>query len=532
MAKKLPFNPRNLTPEMRRKWLLALQREAAARKLPMAEATEAKKESSVPWTPDPEGFFPASDGRPYRPSKKYMDWVRSDARFLAAFGGRGAGKTVLGAQKAMRKIMAGESGIVVAPDFEHFRNSTWVELKRWIPWHKVHKSSQYRRLPTWQPKQSFTITFVNGATMTCKGLKDPDSARGPNVNWFWYDEGGRDVNGDGWKLGIAGVRVGKNPQAWLTTTPNGKSHWSYKTFVDRRNLSDDIKKYLADIGSDVDSLFYWERFTIHDNKDNLDPLYYISMVESYGTGWFAQQELEGEFVDPGARLTERKWLEDNIVDFAPEKAVYRTRFWDLAASEKKSAKDDPDYTVGTLMSWYRGRFYIEDQVSVQARWSDVKELIVATAHADGFDVPIRIEQEPGASGKAIIEEFVTLEALAGYDIQGIKSSKDKVVRANPWISQAAANNVKTVRAEWNHDLFDQFEGFPGFKKDDKMDSVSGCYASIRGQVPVHDLPQYTDDNPPSGFGGIAVINRGEIPVRESDRPRSRFTQFGHLERWR
>jgi hypothetical protein len=69
------------------------------------------------------------------------------------------------------------------------------------------------------------MVFVNGAKAYCKGLRDPDSGRGPNMNWVWYDEAGRDKTGMGWKLAIAGVRIGVEPKAWATYTPKDFYHW-------------------------------------------------------------------------------------------------------------------------------------------------------------------------------------------------------------------------------------------------------------------------------------------------------------------
>jgi len=87
------------------------------------------------------------------------------------------------------------------------------------------------RSDAWQPSKPFVLVFLNGAKVYIKGGKNEGSTRGPNVNWFWYDEGGRDDTGATWQLANASVRVGKDPQAWCTETPRPTEHWSYKFFI-------------------------------------------------------------------------------------------------------------------------------------------------------------------------------------------------------------------------------------------------------------------------------------------------------------
>lgn len=63
------------------------------------------------------GCFSDRDGKPFIPNPKQEQFIFSDARFSAAFAGRGSGKTAMGSQKAMRKIAGGASGAVLNPDF-------------------------------------------------------------------------------------------------------------------------------------------------------------------------------------------------------------------------------------------------------------------------------------------------------------------------------------------------------------------------------------------------------------------------------
>src|SRR3990167_5095677 len=72
------------------------------------------------WPLDKRGFFIKQDGTHYHPTVMQLACYQSNARFIAYVGGRGSGKSCTGAQKALTKIMKGENGAVLSPDFQHF----------------------------------------------------------------------------------------------------------------------------------------------------------------------------------------------------------------------------------------------------------------------------------------------------------------------------------------------------------------------------------------------------------------------------
>ena len=76
-------------------------------------------------------------------------------------------------------------------------------------------------------KSEHWIKFDTGATVYYGGIEDEDRWRGPNVNWLWFDEAARKKTDRAWVVAVAGVRIGPNPQAWITTTPRGRRpSWS------------------------------------------------------------------------------------------------------------------------------------------------------------------------------------------------------------------------------------------------------------------------------------------------------------------
>ena len=479
-----------------RQRLVAVIRELERRGLPGAETVRDHLQSKLrPWLTDENGYFVREDGHQFRPYPQQKEFVENLSRFSLFIGGRGSGKSCGGAQKALKRIQQGYSGAVFNPHFENFKTSTWPEFRSWVPWNNVVPSQRYRKEPSWEPQRPFTLTFENGAQVQCKGLKDAASARGPNINWLWYDEAQDDEDGMGWKIAIASVRIGKEPQAWCTATGRGTYHWMYEFFVEQ-NFPEDVWELLTkiqtDMGSEIGLIAQPFRGTIEDNKDNLDPMFYASMLASYPVGYLRDQELYGEFSDPGGNLGDPAWFKGKILPKPVSPVKKRVRYWDLAASEKKvsgpSGKKltDPDETVGTLLSHWEedndDRFCIEHQISGTWVWKDIKEKIKNMCMQDGPFVEVWCEQEPGSGGinqLAALFEYLK-EELPGWTFKehNPRDEGDKIMRANIWFAEAALGKFFMVQGNWNDAFLKQLASFPSGKHDDKVDSVSGARLKI------------------------------------------------------
>jgi predicted phage terminase large subunit-like protein len=464
------------------------------------DVSKALRFKKVRWPIDSRGYFTKRDGSQYEPSENQGGFIKSDSYFSAFIGPRGSGKTAAGAQKALIKTAQGGDGAVLNPDFTNFKDSTWPELRQWIPWEMVVPAQRYRQEHSWKPQQPFTLSYLNGRNIICKGLKDPDSARGPNINWLWYDEGQRDRTGESWKIAIASVRVGNNPQAFVTATPAGKLHWMYEFFVEQ-NLSPLILQALEELGYTKD-LIDWYHGTREDNKEHLDKMYVVSLMAGYADdSYLYKQEVEGLFVTPEGSIGDRRWFDNKVLKEIPETRTNgdeeedvviedRVRYWDLAATEKKikvkRGKKQPDETVGTLMSWDGEDFYIEHQEGGRWLWEDILDVIYRTALKDGPFVKIFVEEEPGAGGKnqiAAIQKFFregdsTHKPLPHFKIEGHRPEGDKVMRANIWFAEASKGNVYLIEGDWNEMFLDQVDVFADGEYDDRVDSASGARLNV------------------------------------------------------
>jgi len=161
-------------------------------------------------------------------------------------------------------------------------------------------------------------------------------------------------------------------------------------------------------------------------------------------------------------------------------AARAVRFWDLAATEPSHSYPNPDWTVGTLMLFDGGVSYILDVRKIRAKGEKVEQFLAQTAYEDGRGVSIRMEQEPGSAGKALVDQYARY-VVPGYDFQGIRSTGDKVTRARPFAAAVANGNVRVVRGPWLTDWMDELSSFPeACDHDDQVDSAVGAFTYLTG----------------------------------------------------
>lgn len=169
-----------------------------------------------------------------------------------------------------------------------------------------------------------------------------------------------------------------------------------------------------------------------------------------------------------------------IVDKIPDFVRCRwVRSWDLAASEKKRS----DYTVGTLLGT-EGRpgspFAVTTVCDVKRERlspEKVELLMQETAKADGVEVEIVIEQEPGASGVAYADHIVK-NVLPQFNVTVVPTAgAHKIVRANPYMAAVNHGRIAYVRAVWNDICKDELKDFSGGggEHDDTVDSAAMGY---------------------------------------------------------
>lgn len=203
-----------------------------------------------------------------------------------------------------------------------------------------------------------------------------------------------------------------------------------------------------------------------DYRANLEALPNVERERLLGGNWKVR-------ATAGA-LFRREWFP--VVEAVPSGGRV-VRAYDLAATEKKSLSDDPDWTASVRVRRVpdaadarAGVFYVESARRLRGTPAAVEASILATASQDGTGVCIRLPQDPGQAGKAQAATYI--RKLAGYDVKAAPVTGDKVTRAAPASAQAEAGNIRLLRGDWNDDFLDELEAFPTGRHDDWVDALA------------------------------------------------------------
>ncbi len=156
----------------------------------------------------------------------------------------------------------------------------------------------------------------------------------------------------------------------------------------------------------------------------------------------------------------------------PSQIIKRVRYWDKAGTAGGG-----DYTVGVKMYQVRGGKWIIVDVK-RGQWStnQREQIIRSTAEADGQNVEVWVEQEPGSGGQESAENTIT--NLAGFSVYADKVRGKKEQRADPFSVQVNNGNVMMMRGDWNSSFIEECRFFPYSTYKDQVDAASGAFAKL------------------------------------------------------
>lgn len=159
--------------------------------------------------------------------------------------------------------------------------------------------------------------------------------------------------------------------------------------------------------------------------------------------------------------------------------VQFVRYWDKAGS-----KDSGAYTAGVkILSLKNGKYVIVDVKHGQWATETRESIIRETAEADGKNVIVVTEQEPGSGGKESAEG--TIRNLSGFSVHADRPTGDKIFRADPYSVQVNSGNVMLLRGDWNHDFIEEHRFFPFGRYKDQVDAAAGAFNRLAAKKLVH-----------------------------------------------
>lgn len=188
---------------------------------------------------------------------------------------------------------------------------------------------------------------------------------------------------------------------------------------------------------------------------------------------YAGQVLQQPIPPGGGAIKVDRIVVDHLAA-PPDSAFERiVRFWDKAALAESG-----DYTCGVKLGMLpNGQVWILDVFRGQWATDQREAHIVAKAHMDGKHVKIGFEQEPGSSGIDAAKEGV--KRLHGFIVKPVKSTGDKLIRADTYATQINMGNVHTaLRGKVLEDYLNELKYFPDGANDDQVDASSGAYTLL------------------------------------------------------
>ena len=206
------------------------------------------------------------------PDGNWNTWV--------ALAGRGWGKTRAGAEWVRHRIRSGDKIVhCVAPTKGDVRR-VMVEGDSGLLNVCWEGDETYRGkhigYPVWSPTNN-SLTWENGAKAVFFSAEDPERLRGPQAYSAWCDElcAWRNAQ-DTWDMMMFGLRLGRHPKVFVTTTP--------KTTKLIRNI-------LADDNTVV------SKGSTYDNAANLAGTFLDAVRKTYEGTRLGRQELYAEILD-------------------------------------------------------------------------------------------------------------------------------------------------------------------------------------------------------------------------------------------
>lgn len=202
--------------------------------------------------------------------------------------------------------------------------------------------------------------------------------------------------------------------------------------------------------------------------------------------WSAKETSAGYF--------KRDWVE--IIDKAPRNTVARARGMDLASTLASESNPNPDWTASVRASKTKDGYYVIEHVERYRKLTNgvLEEIVKCDKKdkAEGFNIPVYIPKDPGASGAAAAQFFTRYLVENGVDARQEQMSghSGKLARMQPFLSLAEAGLVRVVKAEWNEFFFNELEDYIDGNRNQKDDCWDACASCIKALLKNQTMPSF------------------------------------------
>lgn len=248
------------------------------------------------------------------------------------------------------------------------------------------------------------LIWPNGAVSLLFSAEEPDRLRGKQSDKLWADEIASWRDPDTWDQALLGLRLGRQPQAVISTTP--------RPTMLIKNLMKDEKTVVT-------------RGSTYDNKENLAAAFIHTVVKRYEGTRLGRQELNAEVLED---IEGALWSRANIDatrikrEAVPEMRRVVVAIDPAVTSGEKS--DETGIVVAGLGQDDHG--YILDDASgrfTPIEWARKAIWLAKTHKAD------RIVAEVNNGGEMVENTIRMVDSNASF--RAVHATRGKVVRAEP-----------------------------------------------------------------------------------------------------
>jgi phage terminase large subunit-like protein len=343
-------------------------------------------------------------------------------------GGRGAGKTRLGAEWVRAAAYATtpyadrrHRHIALVGESEHDVREVMIEGVSGL----LRISPRDQR-PLWLASRR-RLEWPNGAVAQAFSAEDPESLRGPQFDAAWCDELAKWRRaGDAFDMLQFGLRLGARPRQLITTTPRPTAL---------------IKRLIADPRTAV------TRAATHANAAHLSPAFLEEIVQRYEGTRLGRQEILGEIIEdrPDA-LWSRSVIEAARVRAAPPLARIVVGIDPPAGSRQGS---DACGIVAAGRAEDGTIYVLEDATAAGLSPAGWAARAIAVYRRHEADTLVAEVNQGGEMVRAVIRQVD-----ADVPLKTVHATRGKWVRAEPVAAMYSQGRVKHVdparnQAEWN-----------------------------------------------------------------------------------
>ncbi len=344
-------------------------------------------------------------------------------RVLFLLGGRGAGKTITGAQRIRKRVEAGARSIaIVGPTLREIERyqitgeggsdgilTVFPPQKR--PDYKAHKSIIFFHRARCHGCQS--AHTCGGAIAYVNSAEDPEF-RGPNLDSVWCDEPAkwRYLSTIWHNIELATRLRGPLPLEIIVTGTPLPLQLFRELIVDEETIT----------------ILMSQR----ENASNLDPKYLARMQRKYGGTRLGAQELEGEILtDNPDALFQASILDATRVEFAP-------KLEEVAVAVDPAIATNPENDETGIIAGGRdagGHIYILADASSRAKPEKWGSDVVQTCEQHECDIVVGERNRGGdlvaANVRAAKERKRGALAAKALRIVEVLATRGKAIRAEP-----------------------------------------------------------------------------------------------------